>query len=152
MPTTELRNEGPHYDLDVIGINPAINSVEDAIGLPSNWVVALDCDEDSTQLLSKRQEFVTSPPITAMMVGLRDRLGLRLMIADHTSTAMVRDDSGIRAGLLLDVFDKLRAQALWQLENGLNRPWSCALHPVAFFRYYGLTAWDRHPEGYGDSA
>jgi len=147
-PTGEVRNEGPRYELDGrMGINPAIDSSADAVGWSFNLVVVLEYDEDPTQLLLKRQEFITTPPITAIMMGLRDWLPFKLMIEYHTSTAILRNNTGIRVGLLLDMFDKLRAQALWQLENGLNPPLTRAFQPLAFFRYSGPAVLTCYQEG-----
>ena len=110
--------------------------------------VALENVSDPTQLLSKRREFITSPPITTITLGLRGSMSPVMCFAQHMSTAIPREKTGIRIGLLLDMLDKMRAQALQVLKNTtypLSNPY---IQPLAFFYYSGVTAVTYQEEGY----
>jgi hypothetical protein len=143
-PTTD-----PRYELDVkISINPAINSS----AMPPHFgfmaEVALENVSDPTQLLSRRREFITSPPITTITLGLRGSMSPVMCFADHTSNATLREKTGIRIGLLLDMFDKMRAQALRVLQNTTHPLSNPHIQPLAFFYYSGVTAVTYQEEGY----
>lgn len=142
-------NEDIRYGLEVaIDINPAINSSAKLSTWPYHKMVALESVTDSTQLLSKRQEFITSPPITTITLGLRDRICPVLDLEGHALTATLRDKTGIRIGFLLDTLDKMRVQALQPFQRDeILTPFSL-VQPVAFFRYSGLAVMTYHEEGY----
>lgn len=132
-------DEDLRHELDVsIGINPAINSSAEASRWPHDVKVALETVRDPTQLLSKRQEFITSPPIMMIKLGLRERLGPPLHFGFYESTAILKDDTGICIGLMLNMFDKMRAQAVQPFQHGGIMSTGHAFRPVAFFRYSGV--------------
>jgi len=133
---TWVVNDGPHYALDVtIGINPAINNSTKASSLSYNIVVALESVNTPAELLSKAQEFITSPPITTIMLGLADPTSPLLDVENHVATEWLRDDTGIRLNDVLEGFEELRAEALRRFQLGGNLDGSEPLQPVAFFRY-----------------
>lgn len=132
--------ENLRYEVDfAIEINPAINSYAKLIRRPVSTLVALETIKNPRQLLSKRQEFITSPPITTITLGLRSKRSPALGLRGHELRATLRDNTGIRIGLLLDTFDKMRVQAIQPFQDSGKPHLSQPNLPTAFFRYSGIT-------------
>ncbi|GAB7330844.1 hypothetical protein MBLNU13_g02380t1 [Cladosporium sp. NU13] len=141
---------GPRYVNDgTMRINPAINSSAAAAPffdgvvfirksieyldklLPLMGItVVLESIQDSSELSSKRHEFVTSLPITMIMLGSRSQLSDVPEVNDHTSAAILRENTGIRISHLLDLFEKMNAYALQTHHQDLRWPEPAASSPV----------------------
>lgn len=98
--------------------------------------VVLEAVCDIFKLLSKRHEFITSPPINMVMLGLKHPYLAAHSVKDYTSTAVLRESTGIRIGQLLETFEKMYAY------RGHPRWPECEAdyatrQPVAFFHYAG---------------
>ena len=136
----------PYYKFDAgICINPAINSVVKPNSWPSGMTVTLQNVDDRSALLSMRQEFITSPPITMVMLSLRQITPTLFTMSNHDSCdAMLREDAGIRVEDLLDIFDRMRAHVhapgVPVDRASRSRPYSTGLQAVAVFRHAGTSA------------
>jgi hypothetical protein len=137
------------YHLDVaMSINPAINASAELSTWPCDVNVALESVIDPAKLLSRRQEFITSPPITTVNLAIRGRLDDVMEFGFYAKTAILRDNTGIRIGLMLDMFNKMRDQALQPLQHAAKIPWGHAYLPVAYLRYSGVEVVTHLEEGY----
>lgn len=150
---------GPRYVIEsTMRVNPAINSSAASVSfldsitfmmdglkyahqrLPLVGVtVVLESVDDSTKLLSERNEFITSPPITMIMVGSRFPISDVSLDEYHAVTAILREDTGIRIGHLLDTFEKMRASPLQVHQQDPRWPEATAnsimRQQEAFFHY-----------------
>ena len=60
--------------------------------------VVLESLQDSSKLSSKRDESITSPPMATIILGTRSQLSDVPEMNDHTSAAILRENTGIRIG------------------------------------------------------
>lgn len=138
----------PFFD-GVVFIRKSIEYLDKLLPLMGITVV-LESIQDSSKLSSKRHEFVTSPPITMITLGSRSQLSDVPEVNDHTSAAILRENTGIRISHLLDLFEKMNAYALQTHHQDLRWPEPAASspvrQPVAFFHYSGHRLMT-YPEG-----
>lgn len=149
----------PRYAIDgTIRINPAINSSATAISFHQRKksrlesiqygnrvlrhmgaTVILESILDPSRLRSIQHEFITSPPTTMVLLGI----GIQIFgtCGDHTFAAILRENTGIRIGHLLDSFARMRACALHTYVQDPRGPGPAAYpidhEPKAFFHYFG---------------
>jgi hypothetical protein len=89
---------------------------------PSFWLFdnaqmgAFELPSDVSSLLTKREEFVTTPPITTLMLALASVEFDVCVDDEHWGHATLRVRTGIRVGDLLDMFSKIggRTYQYWK--------------------------------------
>jgi hypothetical protein len=89
---------------------------------PSFWLFdnaqmgAFELPSDVSSLLTKREEFVTTPPITTLMLALASVEFDVCVDDEHWGHATLRVRTGIRVGDLLDMFSKIggRTYQYWE--------------------------------------
>lgn len=139
---------GPFYRLDsTIRINETLNSSKGDLNRPSTAFVALEDVHDRSELLSKRREFISTPPITTIMVALRSTGCHPHQVMYHQCHAILREHTGVRISHLLDTLDKMRLHVplAFDEDSGTDYPVS---QPVAYFCMSGPDPETFLEEGY----
>lgn len=110
-------NDHPNYPADVpIKVNPIFSDFTASFN--DLWTY-IDChaltDAKAAQLLERRSEFATAPPISTMHLRVDESGGTgspgRVRAILRTATKVSKRPEGIRVGDLLDTFSKLCAGA-----------------------------------------
>lgn len=143
-----INDEGPFYGLDfTIRINQNLNSSKGPLNRPSTAFVALEDVHDRSELLSRRQEYISTPPITTIMVALRCTGCHPHQVMYHQSHAILKEHTGIRIAHLLNTFDKMRLHVplAYDEDSATEYPLS---QPIAYFCMSGPDPETFLEEGY----
>lgn len=105
----------PYYPKEIpIHLNPIISAFcESAATRFTSCALGRDGPFTSSDVQARRSEFISSPPITAICIGIwkaeeqRTATGVSITVVD--TPALMRSDQGIRVGDLMDVVDAVEA-------------------------------------------